>query len=86
MMQETYCIIHVFGLAKSVKLHHMRLDISIKYIVRIAQNRCIYKLQNVPVLARFNILLKCFSYNVFMAYIQLRHLILKVNIIVHFYK
>ena len=23
MIQETYCILHVFGLAKSVKLHHM---------------------------------------------------------------
>ena len=34
------------------------------------KNICIYKVQKVPVLARCNILLKCFSYDVFMGYIN----------------
>ena len=56
--------------------------ISIKYIyIRIY----IYKVQKVPVLARCNILLKCFSYDVFMGYIN-KQLISKVNIFVLFDK
>ena len=44
----------------------LTIDISIKYSIMSAQDRYIYTVQKVPVLARCTIVFKCFSYDVFM--------------------
>ena len=58
-----------------VNIRVLSTHISIKYSIPSSKNRYIYKVWTIPFPSRCNILVKCFSYDVFIGYIHAKQLI-----------